>query len=255
MNTKQKISPLKKDSLRQAGQSLTIKIEEIFTMDILYPLIVTIFLILMAVFEWVRFYFDIHDTQWIYTLIAIASIVYCLIKVRLSIKKVKDLRLGCEGEKIVAESLEELREVGYKIYNDIVWDGFNIDHVIVGPAGVFTIETKTYRKRPGANSQIYYNGKTVMIDGVKSLKDPIKQAIGQKYQLEGFIKDNAKMDIKVRPVVIFPNWFIKKDDNKSDVLVFNEKSLSGFLKKEEMLLNQEQINLISSHIESYNRNN
>jgi hypothetical protein len=154
----------------------------------------------------------------------------------------------------VAESLEELRIMGYKIYNDIVGGSFNVDHIIVGPAGVFTIETKTYRKQIGANAQISYDGNKIEINGVICSKDPIKQAKGQMYWLEGFLRNSAKINAKVKPVVIFPGWYINSINNNAEVWVLNEKVLPIFLKKLPIILNQDQINLISSHIENYNRN-
>lgn len=73
------------------------------------------------------------------------------------------------------------------------------------------------------------------------------------YWLEGFIKDNAKITAKVKPVVIFPGWFVNQKANNPEVWVLNEKALPAFLKNEMAVLTQEQINLIASHIESYIR--
>jgi hypothetical protein len=55
----------------------------------------------------------------------------------------RTLRQGIEGEKAVGQFLERLREQRYQVFHDLVGDGFNVDHVLIGPAGVFTIETKT----------------------------------------------------------------------------------------------------------------
>jgi hypothetical protein len=90
---------------------------------------------------------------------------------------------------------------------------------------------------------------------VSSLKDPVKQAKGQMYWLEGFINDNAKIKVKVRPVVVFPGWFINQRDSNAEVWVLNEKALCVFLKNAEKSLNQEQINSIANHLENYIRNN
>ncbi|MEO7368630.1 MAG: nuclease-related domain-containing protein [Gemmatimonadaceae bacterium] len=65
------------------------------------------------------------------------------------------LNRGERGELKVAEALEELRPAGYRAFHDIVRDGFNIDHVLVGPAGVFAIETKF---RSGRGEITFRNG-------------------------------------------------------------------------------------------------
>ncbi|HWM25732.1 MAG TPA: nuclease-related domain-containing protein [Chthoniobacterales bacterium] len=57
-------------------------------------------------------------------------------------RNLRRLSRGERGERRVAEILDDLRGSGYRAFHDLVGDGFNIDHVVVGPAGVFAIETK-----------------------------------------------------------------------------------------------------------------
>ena len=54
-------------------------------------------------------------------------------------------RLAHEAEQAVAEALQELPD-DYHVFHDLEFPGFNIDHVVVAPTGVFSIETKTRRK-------------------------------------------------------------------------------------------------------------
>src|SRR5438876_69039 len=57
-------------------------------------------------------------------------------------RRFRNLNRGERGEMKVAEVLDELRSLGYRPFHDLLGTGYNIDHVIVGPAGVFVIETK-----------------------------------------------------------------------------------------------------------------
>src|SRR5690348_16911647 len=50
---------------------------------------------------------------------------------------------GAEGEEAVGELLEGLREQGWRVIHDVSFGRGNIDHIIVGPGGIFTIETKS----------------------------------------------------------------------------------------------------------------
>lgn len=251
---KLKKSPLRKESLRRAGQSLDKRINETIDNKIIFPLWITFVIWVIAIISWLSIYFKISYNPQMFTVVAIIVTIFYIIKIPEAIKNIKNMQLGRDGECIVAESLEELRSIGYKIYNDIVGESFNIDHVVVGPGGVFTIETKTYRKRVGANPQVHYDGNVIKIDGAVYPKDAIQQAKGQMYWLEGFIKDKVKLTMNVIPVVIFPGWFITGNNSSKEVWVLNENSLLTILKNREQLLNQEQINLIASHIEDYNRN-
>lgn len=51
-------------------------------------------------------------------------------------------RQGAEGEKLTAKALRPLTRRGWALANDIQTKRGNIDHILVGPAGVFLLETK-----------------------------------------------------------------------------------------------------------------
>ena len=56
-------------------------------------------------------------------------------------------RVGAEGERRTGRLLESLPP-GFTVFHDLRMPGSraNIDHVVVGPTGVFTVETKNYAK-------------------------------------------------------------------------------------------------------------
>jgi hypothetical protein len=49
---------------------------------------------------------------------------------------------GATGESQVWRALEELEPLGYRTLHDIDTGHGNVDHVVVGPTGVFAVETK-----------------------------------------------------------------------------------------------------------------
>jgi hypothetical protein len=51
-------------------------------------------------------------------------------------------RIGAEGEKATARQLGPLRRRGWMLFNDLDTGHGNIDRVLVGPAGVFVLESK-----------------------------------------------------------------------------------------------------------------
>lgn len=55
-------------------------------------------------------------------------------------------RIGAEGERMTARALEKL-PTSYQVVHDLPMprSKANIDHVVVGPTGVFTVETKNYK--------------------------------------------------------------------------------------------------------------
>lgn len=59
---------------------------------------------------------------------------------------------GAAGEELVGQALDGLREHGWSALHDVHLDHGNIDHVLVGPAGIFTVETKSHRGRLRAHA-------------------------------------------------------------------------------------------------------
>ncbi len=247
-----KYSPLKNRPLRNPGQSLDEKIQDILYDDV-YPYIITgIFLVFIAGMEWSRQIFNTPPNPLLWTFIALVAVGYYAVRIKEALKHIKNIRLGRDGEKIVGQSLEQLRESGYKVFHDLVdIDGvFNIDHIIIGSTGVFTVETKT-RSKAGGVRKVEYNGSTIKIDGLVPDRNPIFQAKAQARWLEYFIFESTGIKINVKPVVVYPGWFVESRQAGTDVWVLNEKAFLSFLQKEEDTLNGEQVNLISAQIKKY----
>lgn len=144
-----------------------------------------------------------------------------------------------EGERAVGQLLEELRSAGYKVFHDVPACNGNIDHVLVGPAGVFAIETKTRSKRAG--EEVRFDGEKITVNGLSLDRDPILQARGLADHLRQELqRRTADSRLKVRPVVLFPGWYVKQQ-GRADVWVLNEKALPAFLANEEESLSKDEV--------------
>jgi hypothetical protein len=54
-------------------------------------------------------------------------------------------RSGSDGERRTARALRPLEREGWRVWHDITREaGTNFDHVVVGPSGVFLLDTKNY---------------------------------------------------------------------------------------------------------------
>ena len=153
-NKNQKKSPLKALPLRLAGQSIDEEIHRIQSEEIGVYISVIVLVLAMAAFEWYKYFRDLPPRPVAISLGASIIIIFCLIKVFRYRKSIRSLQLGRDGERAVGEFLERLREKGYRVFHDIVGGDFNIDHLLVGETGIYTIETKTI-SRPGRGSPKY----------------------------------------------------------------------------------------------------
>jgi hypothetical protein len=251
----EKRSPLKSAPLRNPGQSLDKEIDRLLNEDFLaYPM-VTMVLIVVAMLEWLRWYIRLPPQPVIFTLLALSMILFSARKFVVTRRKVRQLKLARDGEKAVGQYLEDLREKGYRVLHDLVGDGFNVDHVLIGPAGVFTVETKTISKPAKGKTEIEYDSEQVTINGYKPDRDPLVQGKAQAHWLGGLLQETTGRRFDVRSMVLYPGWFVKLLTRapRLDVLVLNPKSLPGFLEKSRAKLSLEDIKLITYHLSRYIR--
>src|ERR1043165_980869 len=125
-------SPLRDKPLRVPGQSVAEEREELFENAISQPLMLALFFALLAGLEWYRFYFDMKPSPIIYSIGAIIGIAYAAFRTWRNLPKLRSLQQAMEGERVVGQFLERLRQDGFQVFHDVVGDGFNVDHVLIG---------------------------------------------------------------------------------------------------------------------------
>jgi hypothetical protein len=126
---------------------------------------------------------------------------------------------------------------------------------VIGPQGVFTIETKTLSKPEQGNPTVRYNGEHLTIGNYSPSRDPIAQAKAQAAWLRRLLKDSTGQDYPIRPVVVFPGWFVERTnkDRPSSVWVLEPKALQSFIQREEHRLSEADIGLATNHLKRHIR--
>jgi len=250
-----KRAPFKDKPLRYPGQSLDDQIQNLLDkMDEIS--IVPLMLILLAFMEWSRWYFKSVvslSTAILFSLFALIASIVTVVRIRRLRRLRRQLAIGRDGERVVGQCLEDLRVKGYRVLHDIVVKDFNIDHVVISPKGIYTIETKTVSKPLRGESVISFEGEKILINGIKPDRDPIIQARAQAAWIKDFLKSALGKNLSVRPVVIFPGWFVKGSPNCSDVWVLNEKALPAFIERELTLVSPDDLQAITFQISQYIR--
>jgi hypothetical protein len=252
MNNKK--SPLKDKPLRLPGQSLEEDRFNIVYDKILAPAFLALFFIIFAGMEWIRYFWHITPTPVLYTIISIVAVGYATWRIWRTWPQLRAIRQGIEGEKAVGQYLEGLRENGYQVFHDLIGTGFNVDHVLIGPGGVFTIETKTWSKPVRGEARIQFDGEKIALPGYKPNNKPIIQAKAQAGWLKGLLSESTGKEFHVFPVVVFPGWFIECADNSlRNIWVLEPRGLSKFLQHAQRKLSDEDINLASYHLKRFIR--
>jgi len=160
--------------------------------------------------------------------------------------ELRNWRFGLRGEQAVAEKLAapEVAAAGYLTFNDVPGDKeWNIDHVVVGPGGVFVLETKARARRKASRNQeehmVLFDGRTLRFPWCDDAK-AVSQVEWNAQWVAKFIADFAPKDIMVQPVVVVPGWWVESLGNYP-VKAMNAKYLVGYLTRSDRRFTAEQL--------------
>ena len=236
---------------RRAGESLREKREKILDENL--PAIV-----FLPVFFWVVYVVQ-QFQQWNHTgpqpqlwlcLAIVATVVSVIWFLRLR-PTVRNINRGERGELHVSDVLEELRSDGYLPIHDIVGDGFNVDHVLVGPGGVFAIETKY---RSGEGEITFRDTEGVFVGGRLEGKNCLKQARASAKAVSRLIAENCGRVEWVTPIVVFVgDWKIRNEWRDTNTQVCTPDGLLRYIRNQQPRLRRSDIELIASHLERSGR--
>ncbi|MDH4205973.1 MAG: NERD domain-containing protein [Desulfobacteraceae bacterium] len=249
-------SPFKDNFLRSPGESLNRQIMEIN--DRLTENLVL--LITMPILFYATYISSLHfgnlklstSTFTIYIIAGIGFIAYCLFKLIKLLKLRRSYRLGYEGEIAVGQELNQLMRDGYYVYHDFPAGKFNIDHIVVGPSGVFAVETKARSKPTSkdrkADAKVKYDGKSLRFPNGTDVES-LDQAKRQAEWLSKWLRSAVGEAVRVRPVVALPGWFVERVAS-GGIRVINPKNFRSIAKtKDGNILSEQMISRIVHQLE------
>lgn len=246
-------SPIKDLPLRHPGQSARDFRERYIDDKLAYPWVLAGGFWVLALYEWYAKATNMPRTPWVWASAAFAASLFAAWRLLKVHSKAKALKLGIIGEEAVGQYLEkQLRPCGFQILHDIPAKGFNLDHVAIGPSGVFVIETKTNSKPAKGACSVRYDGENVWVNGNKPDRDPIVQAKAEARWLYELLERSSGRKVFVQAVVVYPGWFVESGPPKATVWVLNDKALPVFISNaRQTKLSNEDVHLLSFHLAQY----
>ncbi len=230
---KKRRTPFTTKFLRSPGQSLIEKLDAINDDLVAYMAM----MIAMPIAFYALYISDLYfqkrpltlSSALVYIIIGGLFISYLIFKMVGLLNLRRSTRLGYEGEVATGQELNLMMLRGYHVYHDFVADNFNIDHIVVGPAGVFAVETKA-RAKPtsdnrSADAKVNYDGRCIHFPKWREVK-PLEQAKAQSVWLERWLSSSTGEKTVVRPVVTLPGWYITRTASEG-ILVINPKQFAG----------------------------
>ncbi len=117
--------------------------------------------------------------------------------------------------------IEQMRDDGWRAIHDVSFGGPNIDHVLVGPAGIFTIETKSHRGR---------------IDVKRIHERMLRQAYAEAKQIEELAGRH------VEPLLVFSNAYLVGHVpwKSRGVTILPARMLAGHMARRRVVCSQDE---------------
>lgn len=149
-------------------------------------------------------------------------------------------RVGAAGEEAVGARLERLTKHGWHVLHSIPVGsrGSDIDHLLIGPSGVFPVNTKRHPQ-----GKVWVGERAILVNGQKT--DYLRNSRYEAERVRKAVMRTTGLEVHVLPVLVFltgtviPQVTIKK--RPEDVLVLDRMDLPGFFKRGAQRLTPEQV--------------
>jgi hypothetical protein len=144
-------------------------------------------------------------------LVLVGSGLYYGIRMICEMPRGRRLKLAARAEQATAQELSASLAGDNRIIHDVQTGSFNIDHVVITPAGIFAIETKSRMKPPAGSGspKVKYDGKQLDFGSWKETK-PIEQAERQARWLADYLRKETGESVPVAAVLALPGWFVDR---------------------------------------------
>jgi hypothetical protein len=163
--------------------------------------------------------FGLHDLRFLASEVALLAVIFAVSRYVLPLVDRRDR--GATAEEHVGSLLEQLPPARWHVIHDASFGRGNIDHILVGPAGLFTVETKSH---PGPVRVGRVHGAT------------IRQAHAQRDAIEHVI------GMPVEPLLVFSRaWVDRPLARRKGVRVLPARVLLAHLRKRKETLSRQQV--------------
>ncbi len=157
----------------------------------------------------------------------------------------KSWSVGAEGELKTAAVLNALPD-DYFVFHDVIMgnSSANIDHVVIGPTGVFVLDSKNWARTIEKDrwGRWSYNSRPV----ARTIKSTMAETM--------WVVDALDPEVKRWGIYVHAAWVMTKTEQHFDRMelidLVNLRSLQGYLTGRPDILNKRQVRRLESHARS-----
>ena len=170
--------------------------------------------------------FGLHDVRFLASEVALLTSMFVISRYVLPLVERGDR--GASAEEHVGRLLDELADGEWRVIHDASLGRGNVDHILIGPAGVFTVETKSH---PGPVRVSRVHGGT------------LRQAHAQQRAVESIA------GVGVEPLLVFSRaWVDRPLARRKGVRVLPARMLVGHLNRRSPTLSRKEIEQVRERL-------
>ena len=163
--------------------------------------------------------FGLHDIRFLIAEVGLLAAIFVVLRIVLPLVERHDR--GASGEEQVGGMLDDLAARGWHVIHDASFSHGNVDHILIGAPGVFTVETKSH---PGPVRVARLHG------------GAIGQAQAERRAVE------RVTGIHAEPLLVFSSaWIDRPLARRKGVRVLPARMLPGYLDRCPERLSNEQV--------------
>jgi Nuclease-related domain len=144
-------------------------------------------------------------------------------------------RVGAEGEEEVARHLARLGE-GWRVLHSIPIGekGSDIDHVVIGPAGVFTLNTKNHIR-----GNVWVTENVFMVNGQK--REYFRNSRHEAKRASSLLSAACGFEVPVEPIIVVMAAKLIIKSRPADVRVVGRKTIRKWLTQRCSILSPDRV--------------
>lgn len=168
-----------------------------------------------------------------------------------SLRKRRRLSLSQAGQVAVGQSLTRLIPAGFRLFHDLPMANCTIDHIAVGPQGLFAITTvgRPHKgKKKEKEAPLHLDGRHLRFpDGNDA--ESVTTAVANAARLNEWLQETGATGPPVTPVLAVPGWgwTIDRAATAEQLKIYNGINPT-FLSHGPALLNEKQVKSMARHL-------
>ena len=151
-------------------------------------------------------------------------------------------RKGAEGEELVAARLKRLPDT-WRVFQDITIDKaqHNVDHLVIGPGGVFSLNTKNL------TGSVWVGALAVRVNHQPT--DFLRKARWEKREVTRRLNAASGFRVEVNPVIVVIADQLKVHTQPPDVTVVARRKIVQWLVAQEHCLDPSEVQRLAECVE------